>query len=986
MATKEQLAFLEVFETSRPPNPLFCHQEFLEKLADHGRDSIGRRTAFLMQRLSVDVHRLHYKATHGINRGWRRSRLGGNHGSHFYAWWAPKNALPLKESVEFSGVPDGAVFLRDIRHHDNHSLLSAQSFDTHYMPVTVRDLRREEYAPLPWTQPQVRFASARQPVRLLKGHPGSGKTTALWHAADSTGAERILYVTYSRDLAALAREYFDRFCSSHKRFHVVTFPSLVRQVLGLDTPIAPEHDAKHRFGRDFAPLARSLGAWANSQTALYDEFYAHLVGDALPIAIGRFTACKHPRVHDKAYRERRTRSLGQAPVTSALEAAARLERIDSSTLAERYFPELMLAWRAVEQLRAPANGGSRPGVAPTLLDFDCIVVDECQDLTPIEALLVVELASRINRQRRAPLPLLLAGDEAQTVRPTDFEWGWLSDLLHSQLGSPSEYKLSANLRSPHGIAELVNRVWDLYSHIQKQERPSGSGYAEIDDDATDQILYCTAAPGPELNELLISLSTREGLALITLEDTVPAYVPEAACGAVLTVPEAKGLDFQSVCVLDAGRHIERIVRDDSRLRVDSDIEGLRKRLAIDQLRVAISRPTERLLWLDINPSEQVIRRSIAFLNGGDVEGGVSSCVPGALLKTLDEDELDPEERVQRCQADARQFLQVKPDMAWSRAQQAVTLLGRTGSLAAVTDEAARTAAYLTLAEVCFILGLRNTRLAPELGRPDLFSEAYRAAVSARRFGMASIMDVIGRVHRAAAENRLPALVELAQILPRHKGEIEPWLEVELGTRSKAWIEELESALFNGHNAALLIQLLPPFYEVVDAPDRPARTQRLQQRAIQLLIKDKLFAPALAALHALQEREPKQEAVCHEGLDDFRSAAECHLAAGNLKEGLSCYRSIPDLEAALKLLGEIGEHPAVESLQWISRLKQLVAERPEKFTKLVTPAEKRLLEELLERALGVSRRKPVPRNSPKKKPSAPRKRVRSSTKGREEPYF
>jgi superfamily I DNA/RNA helicase len=986
VASKEQLSFLEGFETSRPPNPLFCHQEFLEKLAEHGRDSIGRRTAFLMQRLSVDVRRLHYKATHGINRGWRRSRLGGNHGSHFYAWWAPKNALPLKESGEFSDVPEEAVFLRDIRHHDNHSLLSPQSFDAHYMPVTVRDLRREEYAPLPWTQPQVRFASARQPVRLLKGHPGSGKTTALWHAADSTGAERILYVTYSRDLAVLAREYFDRFCSSHKRFHVVTFPNLVRQVLGIDAPIAPEQDAKRRFGRDLAPFARSLGVWANSQTALYDEFYAHLVGDALPVAIGRFTGCQHPRVHDKAYRERRTRYLGQGPVTSALDAAARLERIDSTTLAERYFPELMLAWRTVEKLRAPANGGARPGIAAALLDFDCIAVDECQDLTPIEALLLVDLASLINHQRRAPLPLMLAGDEAQTVRPTDFEWGWLSDLLHSQFGSPTEYKLSANLRSPHRIAELVNRVWDLYSHIQKQERPSGSGYAEIEDDATDQILYCTAAAGPELNELLISLSTREGLALISLEDTVPAYVPEAARGAVLTVSEAKGLDFHSVCVLDAGRHIERIVRDGSHMRADSDIEGLRKRLAIDQLRVAISRPTERLFWLDINPTDQVVRQSIAFLNGGDPESGVSSCVPTALLKTLEEDELDPEERVQRCQTDARQYLQVKPDMAWSRAQQAITLLGRPGALAAIADEAARGAAYLTLAEVCFILGLRNTRLAPELGRPDLFAEAHRAATGARRFGLALILDATGRVHRATAENRLPALVELAQILPKYKDEIEPWLQVELGARSKAWIEELESAVFNGHNAGVLIQVLPPFYEVVEAPDRTARTQSLQQRAIQLLIKDRLFEPALEVLRALPERQPKQEAICHEGLGDLRDAAECHLAAGNLKDALSCYRSIPDFEAALKLVGQIGEHPAAESLQWISRMQQLVAERPEKFTKVVTSSEKKLLEELLERALGVSRRKPVPRGKAKKKASAPRKRVQKRKEGHGEPYF
>jgi tetratricopeptide (TPR) repeat protein len=982
VVTKEQLSVLQTFETAKPSHPLFCHQEFLEKLAEHSRDSIGRRAAFLMQRLSVDARRLHYKATQGINRGWRRSRLGGGgHGSHFYAWWAPQNALPLKESGEFSAAADDAVFLRDIRHHDDHSPLLPQSLDSNYLPVTVRDLRREEYAPLPWTQPQAKFASARQPVRLLKGHPGSGKTTALWNAADSTGAERVLYVTYSRDLAALAQEYFGRFCSSHKQFHVVTFPNLIRKVLGLDSPVVPEHVSRKRFTRELLPFARTLGAWVNSPVALYDEFHAHLVGDALPVAIGRFAACKQPRVPDKAYRDRRTHSLGHGPAAAVLEAAARLERIDSSSLADRYFPELSLAWQAVQRLRTPDHGGD-----PALLDFDCIAVDECQDLTPIETWFVVELAGLINSQRRTPVPLLLAGDEAQTVRPTDFEWAWLSDLLHTSIGTPSEYKLAANLRSPQRIAGLVNRVWDLYSHIQKQERPSGTGYAEIEDDATDQILYCTAAPGPELDQLLISFSGREGLALIALEDAVPAYVPEPARGAVLTVSEAKGLDFHSVCVLDPGRHIERVLRDDGRLRADSDIEGLRKRLAIDQLRVALSRPTERLFWLDINPTDQVVRQSIAFLNGGNVESGVSSCVPAALLKTLGEDDLDPEERVQRCQADARQYLQVKPEIAWSRAQQAITLLGQPGSMAAVTDEAARNAAYLTLAEVCFTLGLRKTRLADELGKPDLFVEAHRAAVSARRPGLAAIIDAIGKVQRASYESLLHALVSFAQVLSADKDELEPWVLVEIAPKTMHWMEELESALYNGHNAALLIRLLPPFYEALQVSDRTIRIERLKQRAIQLLIKDKQFASALGALRASQERQPKLEAVCLEGMGDFRAAAECHLAAGSVKEALNCYRSIPDFEAALKLVREIGDHPAAESLEWLSKMQQLVAERPEKFTKIVTPAEKKLLQDVLERGLGVSRRKPAQPKPAAKKAPVVRKRAPKAPKKKEKEYF
>jgi hypothetical protein len=117
------------------------------------------------------------------------------------------------------------------------------------------------------------------------------------------------------------------------------------------------------------------------------------------------------------------------------------------------------------------------------------------------------------------------------------------------------------------------------------------------------------------------------------------------------------------------------------------------------------------------------------------------------------------------------------------------------------------------------------------------------------------------------------------------------------------------------------------------------------------------------------------------MGDFRGAAQCHMAAGNLKEALTCYRSIPDLEEALKLVGEVGEHPAAESLRWISKLERLVAERPEKFTKLVTPAEKKLLE----KALGVNRRKAAPRKGVKKAPAS-RKGVQRKTRGDGKSYF
>jgi hypothetical protein len=228
-----------LYEDSAPVragNPLFCHQDFLEKMEENRANTVGRRASLLLQRLLVDLRRQYYKPTQGENRGWRRSPLGGNHGSHFYAWWAPKGAAPLKVNPEFDSAPEGAIFLRDIRHHDDHRPLNPHSVADNYLPIGVKELRQEDYVPPPWTQAQAKFADARQKFRLIKGFPGSGKTTALWHAADMGGRKSILYITYSPELAALARDHFDKFAPSHKQFQVVTYAEFLRQAVGSDAP------------------------------------------------------------------------------------------------------------------------------------------------------------------------------------------------------------------------------------------------------------------------------------------------------------------------------------------------------------------------------------------------------------------------------------------------------------------------------------------------------------------------------------------------------------------------------------------------------------------------------------------------------------------------------------------------------------------------------------------------------------------------------
>ena len=309
----EQSTLYADFAPARAGTPLFCHQEFLESMEENRANTVGRRAALFLQRLLVDAGRQYYKPTRGENRGWRRSPLGGNRGSHFYAWWAPRGAAPLQGNPEFQAAPEGAIFLRAIRHHDNHHPLPPQSLDENYLPLAARELRQGDLVPPPWTTGQKRFADGRQRVRIIKGFPGSGKTTALWHAADQAGRESILYITYSPELAARARDHFDKFAPGHKRFQVLTYAQLLRLLLASDAPFQSAREARRHFVRDVSAFSSStLGPWTNRRAGLFDEMHAHLFGAALPAAAGRFPAVPDRRVPARQYRERRERSIGRA--------------------------------------------------------------------------------------------------------------------------------------------------------------------------------------------------------------------------------------------------------------------------------------------------------------------------------------------------------------------------------------------------------------------------------------------------------------------------------------------------------------------------------------------------------------------------------------------------------------------------------------------------------------------------------------------------
>jgi hypothetical protein len=92
--------------------------------------------------------------------------------------------------------------------------------------------------------------------------------------------------------------------------------------------------------------------------------------------------------------------------------------------------------------------------------------------------------------------------------------------------------------------------------------------------------------------------------------------------------------------------------------------------------------------------------------------------------------------------------------------------------------------------------------------------------------------------------------------------------------------------------------------------------------------------------------------------------------------LKCYRSVPDFEAALALVRQMEDHSARAPLEWLAELDGLLARRRENFNRVMTQPEKKRLGGMLERSLGVQRKKPAVKKIATK---APQKRVPRKSK-------
>ena len=624
--------------------------------------NLHSRLGLVLQQLAAHGRTGVVKGCSGENRGWRRSPLGGNGGMQYYLWWIPQG---------------NNILARAVRHHDDHTPLAAGDLNSDYYQLNQSNFNGsdENFVSAPWTEGQLRFINDGNPIRVIYGHPGSGKTTALWRAVEAGARQQVLYVSWSRDLTSRAKERFAAFAPDNVSINEYDFVTLLSRLCGYDVQHLTYAQSRAAFAEAMAQtrLGRTdLGPWAEREDGLYAELRAVLLGRAIPGERGCIPYSERFwRLNDAAYLKLRydNDAIGKPAADACLRVADSLERRATTELAGA-FPELAAASTAIHQLRSRR-------ISEQWSNFDCIAVDEIQDLTLTEIAVIAELCRALNKRREYEASLLVAGDEGQTVRPSGFEWARLNQLLSDWLSAPQEFSLDTTMRAPRQIASVIEQSEKLYVNLNRQLRPSNRQAQSWGGSNEARLFYVSVPDALEAISLLEQLNEMNDLDLevVTPDNDVPEWVPEHLRNTILTPHIVKGLEYQATCVLNVGRQLQELSTEINEYARAQELEFHYRRTGIDRLRVALSRATEALIFVDVAADDTEREQSRSLL--GD-EADV--CSPDYLVEHFTDADATTDERVLRRINQAKQLIDNAPERAWERSIQAMRLLGNDADL------------------------------------------------------------------------------------------------------------------------------------------------------------------------------------------------------------------------------------------------------------------------------------------------------------------
>jgi hypothetical protein len=883
---------------------LLMHQDVLEWIEDPRSDrQLQQRARLVLTQLAAQGMPPQVKGVQGAGRGWLRTDLGGNHGHQFYLWWARAGSPPVKHLA----LDATDILVRAVRHHDETSSALDPGDPDQWIALPGQELKGNGLFP-ELLRAQTDAIASRVRLRVLRGQPGTGKTTVLQQAALAAPGQRALYLTYNARLAERAREFFDQFAPDPALITVLTFGALLRAVLPeAPAEVAPLAARITVLAEALAQAPRRFAPWEKHPEELFGELHAWIAGAALPTPFRGAPAADGPLLREEAFVKLRAKVLDERTARNAVLAVQALD--------PRLMPEIVgEPWWARRALDKVLAGAKAPRA---MREAQAVFVDEVQDLTLVEVALLAALVDAASVGRDAPVQVMVAGDESQTVRPTDFDWGAFADAVAPTLGAGSTHDLLGNVRSPRAIATLVERSWSLYQSLDKAQRPRGRADLEVEESVSGRVLRCRVPDAATLARVGRALLERPSTVLVFPGARVPPELQPDGLD-VWSSDAVKGLDFSVVAVVDGARRIREI--EALRARKGDQVQGLRARTRADQFRVALSRSTDTVIFLDVgdDPSgDGALQRLCVDDRGEALEGYVASIDPDALLALLAREDASAQELVIEYLQEADALAHAHPRRALDRLRHARGLLGRADSRCGVQDPTLRRDVHRALGRAAWVCAAAEGAVDAE----ELLEEAHRSLRAGELKTAAKAAHLARDLRRGDADSGGSAgsLVALAADAAAEC----PALRGPMDRALWSWVAGREAALLPAGRAArsrLLEAVAGARAALADGAPALADAERSLRRRVAVTSREEGHGrEALEVLRALDPRDHAEEARCHESLAQPAEASACWEAAGDLDAALRCAREASDLDRALALADRAGAAEA-PALRWACALR------------------------------------------------------------------
>ncbi len=450
-----------------------------------------------------------------------------------------------------------ALMLEVIANHDydKSRFLRGAAIDEAKIPDCDAAEARREAQPLRYLHPErlsvhlldkpISFDDAQESIYCLPaplvviGSAGSGKTALTLEKLKHAEGE-VLYVTHSAYLAQSARDLYYANGFEHAGQEAV-FLSYREFVEAIHVPLGRE-----ATWRDFA-------GWFGRMRQSFRDIDAHQAFEEIR---GVITASAEGLLSREAYRELGIR-----------------QSIFPETLRDTVYDlfEKYRAWLAEAQL-FDLNLVAQDWLARAGARYDFIVIDEVQDITPIQLVLILGTLKK-------PGHFLLCGDSNQIVHPNFFSWAQVKSLFWKDpsLAERQELRvLAANFRNGLEATRVANQLLKIKQRrFGSIDRESNYLVQAVGGDAGAVSLVPDKDAFKKDIDQQIRKSTQFAVLVMRDEDKAEAK-KHFSTPLLFSIHEAKGLEYENIVLY-------RFVSD-HRAEFAEIVDGVRKEdLSVDQL-------------------------------------------------------------------------------------------------------------------------------------------------------------------------------------------------------------------------------------------------------------------------------------------------------------------------------------------------------------------------------------------------------------------